>query len=129
MKFPLPATALLLALSLPSLLTTTAMAQNASGVASKVMLRGEPNGVRVSEIRMVRRSDMLVIEADMQNVENQNRQVFYRFRWLDGGGMQVGDGESWKQLVVYGQQMAVVKSVAPTSSTVDFRIEMNVERP
>ncbi len=105
-----------------------AMAQEAGSAASKVMLRGEPNGVKVDEIRAARRADVLVVEADMRNTEVANRQVFYRFKWLDAGGMQVGDGESWKQLVVYGQQVAVVKSVAPSSKSVDFRIEMNVEK-
>jgi len=96
-------------------------------VAAKLAARGDIKGVRVYEIRMVRRSDMLVVEADFQNTENKDRQVFYRFRWLDGGGMQVGDGESWKQLLVYGQQTQVVKSVAPTSAGADFRLEFNVE--
>jgi uncharacterized protein YcfL len=105
-----------------------ATAQEAGSAASKVMLRGEPNGVKVDEIRAARRADVLVVEADMRNTEVANRQVFYRFKWLDAGGMQVGDGESWKQLVVYGQQVAVVKSVAPSSKSVDFRIEMNVEK-
>ena len=121
------ALSLALTLSLTAALTCTALAQDGAGVASKVMLRGAPNGVKVAEIRIVRRSDVLVVEADLQNADVKNHNVFYRFRWLDGGGMQVGDGEAWKQLLVYGQQLAVVKSVAPTTATVDFRIEINVE--
>ncbi len=124
MKRHLFAAGLLLATSL----IQPAVAQETGSAASKVMLRGEPNGVKVDEIRAARRSDVLVVEADMRNTEVANRQVFYRFKWLDASGMQVGDGESWKQLVVYGQQVAVVKSVAPSSKTVDFRIEMNVEK-
>ncbi len=124
MKLDLFAAGLLLAASL----IQPAAAQEAGSAASKVMLRGEPNGVKVDEIRAARRADVLVVEADMRNTEVANRQVFYRFKWLDASGMQVGDGESWKQLVVYGQQVAVVKSVAPSSKSVDFRIEMNVEK-
>ena len=105
---------------------TPALAQGA-GVASKLMLRGEANGVQVSEMRLARRSDVLVVEADILNTKVDNRTVFYRFKWLDSGGMQVGDGESWKQLTVYGKQSQVVKSVAPNANGVDFRIEMNVE--
>ncbi|MBP9896414.1 MAG: DUF1425 domain-containing protein, partial [Giesbergeria sp.] len=55
------------------------------------------------------------------------RTVFYRFRWLDNVGNQVGDGESWKQMAVLGLGQQTVKSVAPTSAAQDFRIEMNVE--
>lgn len=96
-------------------------------VAAKLAARGDVKGVRVYEIRMVRRSDVLVVEADIRNTDKENRQVFYRFKWLDNGGMQVGDGEAWKQLVVYGQQTQVVKAVAPTSAGADFRLEFNVE--
>ena len=96
-------------------------------VAAKLAARGDVKGVRVYEIRMVRRSDMLVVEADIRNTDRENRQVFYRFKWLDSGGMQVGDGEAWKQLMVYGQQTQVVKAVAPTSAGADFRLEFNVE--
>jgi uncharacterized protein YcfL len=53
--------------------------------------------------------------------------VFYRFRWLDSVGNQVGDGESWKQMGLYGQQKQSIKSVAPTAAAVDLRLEMNVE--
>lgn len=115
------------------LLSASAMAQrevappSPPAVAAKLATRGDIKGVRVYEIRMVRRADVLVVEADIQNTETEDRQVFYRFRWLDGGGMQVGDGESWKQLLVYGQQTKVVKGVAPSSAGADFRLEFNVE--
>ncbi|OGA98984.1 MAG: hypothetical protein A3E25_24315 [Burkholderiales bacterium RIFCSPHIGHO2_12_FULL_69_20] len=104
-----------------------AAAPSPPAVAAKLATRGDIKGVRVYEIRMVRRADVLVVEADIQNTETEDRQVFYRFRWLDGGGMQVGDGESWKQLLVYGQQTKVVKGVAPSSAGADFRLEFNVE--
>lgn len=113
---------------------TAALAQSATdpaamspAVMSKLATRGDLKGVRVSEIRMVRRNDVLVVEAEFQNVKNGDRQVFYRFRWLDGGGMQVGDGDAWKQLPVMGQQTQLVKAVALSSSAADFRIEFNVE--
>lgn len=115
------------------LLSSSVMAQRDAAapsppaVAAKLATRGDIKGVRVYEIRMVRRADVLVVEADFQNTETEDRQVFYRFRWLDGGGMQVGDGESWKQLLVYGQQTKVVKGVAPSSAGADFRLEFNVE--
>lgn len=98
-----------------------------AGVAVKVALRGDANGIRIPEMRIVRRNDILIVQADLANVENGNRTVFYRFRWLDSAGNQVGDGESWKQLGVMGQGQQTVKSVAPTAAVTDFRLEMNVE--
>lgn len=96
-------------------------------IAAKLALRGKPNGVKVAEMRLVRKADVLVVQADLYNVTKKNRTVFYRFRWLDSDGSQVGDGEAWKQLPVLGEQTQTIKGVAPTSAVVDLRLEMNVE--
>ena len=96
-------------------------------VASKLALRGEANGIAVREMRIVRRNDILVVQADMANMGRTDRTVFYRFKWLDSVGNQVGDGESWKQMAVLGLGQQTVKSVAPTGAAVDLRLEMNVE--
>ena len=97
-------------------------------VASKVALRGEANGIAVREMRIVRKNDILVVQADMANMGRTDRTVFYRFRWLDSVGNQVGDGESYKQTTVLGLGQQTVKSVAPTGAAVDLRLETNVER-
>ena len=96
-------------------------------VASKVALRGDAHGIAVREMRLVRKNDILVVQADMANMGRSDRTVFYRFRWLDNVGNQVGDGESWKQMTVLGLGQQTVKSVAPTGAAVDLRLEMNVE--
>ena len=99
-----------------------------AAVAAKVALRGESQGVRVSEIRITRPNDILVVQADLANGERADRTVFYRFRWLDTVGNQVGDGESWKQMGLLGKGQQTVKSVAPSGTATDFRLEMNVEK-
>ena len=96
-------------------------------VASKVALRGEANNIAITEMRLVRKNDILTVQADLQNTGRSDRTMFYRFKWLDNVGNQVGDGESWKQLTVLGLGQQTVKSVAPTSAAVDLRLEMNVE--
>lgn len=96
-------------------------------VIPKVALRGDAFGVAVREMRIVRKNDILTVQADLANMVSDNRTVFYRFRWLDNVGNQVGDGESWKQLPVLGLGQQTIKSVAPTSAAVDLRLEMNVE--
>ena len=96
-------------------------------VASKVALRGEANSIAVREMRIVRKNDILVAQADMANMGRSDRTVFYRFKWLDNVGNQVGAGESWKQLSMLGLGQQTVKSVAPTAAAVDLRLEMNVE--
>lgn len=120
-----------LLLALASTLALTAFAQHEPGtsaaVAGKVALRGDANGVRITEMRAVRRNDILIVQSDLYNVGNTDRTVFYRYRWLDSIGSQVGDGESWKQMTLMGQAQQTVKSVAPSSVVTDFRLEMNVE--
>lgn len=120
-----------LAVALALGVSLTAQAQHDPGTPSsvvvKVALRGDAKGIRIPEMRVVRRNDVLIIQADLANAGNNDRMVFYRFRWLDSVGNQVGDGESWKQQSVLGQGHQTVKSVAPTSSAADFRLEMNVE--
>ena len=118
-------------LALSTTLALTAFAPHDPGtsqaVAAKVALRGDANGVRVTEIRAVRRQDIMIVQTDLFNVGNTDRTVFYRYRWLDSIGSQVGDGESWKQMTLMGQGQQTVKSVAPSSVVTDFRLEMNVE--
>ena len=96
-------------------------------MASKVALRGDAHGIAVREMRLVRKNDILTVQADLANMGRSDRTVFYRFRWLDNVGNQVGDGESWKQMAVLGLGQQTVKSVAPTAAAVDLRLEMNVE--
>ena len=114
-------------------LALAAQAQNQdpgtpAAVAAKVALRGESQGVRVSEMRITRPNDILVVQADLANGDRNDRTVFYRFRWLDSVGNQVGDGESWKQMGVMGLGQQTVKSVAPSGAATDFRLEMNVNK-
>ncbi|MEO8119359.1 MAG: YcfL family protein [Rhodoferax sp.] len=121
-----------LILALASTLAFAAQAQHDAGtpaaVAAKVALRGDAHDVRIPEMRVVRRNDILIVQADLLNSGKSDRTVFYRFRWLDNIGSQVGDGESWKQMGLLGQAQQTVKSVAPSSVVTDFRLEMNVER-
>ena len=121
----------MLMIALATTLALSAHAQHdigtSPGVAARVALRGDANGIKIPEIRMVRRNDILIVQADLVNVGNSDRTVFYRYRWLDSNGNQVGDGESWKQMAMLGLAQQTVKSVAPSSTASDFRLEMNVE--
>lgn len=99
-----------------------------SSITAKLMLRGDLFDVRIPEMRMMRRADVLVVETDFYNADPKSRTVYYRYRWLDDGGMQVGDGEPWKQLPLMGRESKVAKGIAPSSRAVDFRVEMNVDK-
>jgi uncharacterized protein YcfL len=99
-----------------------------NSAASKLMLRGKPYGVQVVDMRAQKRNDVLVVQTELVNTEKGDRQVYWRYRWLDASGMQVGDGDAWKPLLMYGLQSQFVRGTAPTGQVVDFRLEMNTEK-
>ncbi|BBB63190.1 YcfL family protein [Undibacterium sp. TC4M20W] len=111
---------------------TPVMAQdipNASspGIAAKLMVRGTLEGVQVTDLRSQRKNDVMVVQAEMVNLTNRDVRVYYRFRWTDAAGMQVGDGEVWKPLMILGQQSQFVKGTAYGPQATDFRIELSAE--
>lgn len=116
-----------------TLMAGAALAQSDAGpvtsptVAAKLAQRGDTSKLYVPEIRATRKNDILVVQADLQNQDKADKTIYYRFQWLNGVGSQVGDGESWKQLQLLGMSVQTIKSVAPTSAVVDFRVELTVQ--
>jgi len=98
-----------------------------SGIAAKLLVRGELQGLQTVDLRSQRRNDMLVVQAEIMNMDTRDLRLYYRFRWLDAGGMQVGDGEVWKPLVFLGKQSQFIKGTAYGPQATDFRIEMSAE--
>ncbi|HJU70472.1 MAG TPA: YcfL family protein [Paucimonas sp.] len=116
-----------------ALLGATAQAQQdapaaaSSGIAAKLLVRGELQGLQTVDLRSQRRNDVLVVQAEIMNMDTRDLRLYYRFRWLDANGMQVGDGEVWKPLVFLGKQGQFIKGVAYGPQATDFRIEMSSE--
>jgi len=116
-----------------ALLCATAQAQQdappaiSAGIAAKLMVRGELKGLQTVDLRSQRRNDVLVVQAEVMNMDTRDVRLYYRFRWLDAGGMQVGDGEVWKPLVFLGKQSQFIKGTAYGPQATDFRIEMSAE--
>ncbi len=123
----------LLAFSLAMSINQVAEAQNAAtgtpaAVAAKLLARGDAPEVVISEMRVVRRNDILTVQSDLHNKAMTDRMAFYRYRWLDSVGNQIGDGESWKQITLMGHGQQTVKGVAPHSNATDFRLELSFEK-
>lgn len=113
------------------LASLTALAQvppaSSEGIASKLMVRGDLQGLQTVDLRSQRRNDVLVVQAEVINTQSHDLRLYYRFRWLDANGMQVGDGEVWKPLVFLGKQNQYLKGTAYGPQATDFRIEMSSE--
>lgn len=103
----------------------TSVLVEAAGVADKVEQMGEMSYLKVDTIRLVRRNDLLNVQATLINTDNSNQQLYYRFRWLDDAGFTVGSEEAWKPALIYGGQKKVIETVAPTSAATDFRLEVH----
>jgi uncharacterized protein YcfL len=97
------------------------------GIANKLIVRGQLQGLQTIDLRSQRRNDVLVVQAEIMNMDTRDLRLYYRFRWLDAGGMQVGDGEVWKPLVFLGHQSQLIKGTAYGPQATDFLIEMSAE--
>ena len=100
-----------------------------TGIASKLLVRGQLGGLQVVDLRSQVRSGMMVVQAEVVNFATKDLRLYYRFRWIDNGGMQVGDGEVWKPLVFMGKQSQMINAVAAAPQATDFKIEMSAETP
>jgi len=98
-----------------------------AGIASKLIVRGELQGLQVVDLRSQRKNDVMTVQAEISNTEVKDLRLYYRFRWTDAAGMQVGDGEVWKPLTFLGKQTQFIKGTAYGPQATDFKIEMSSE--
>lgn len=105
----------------------TAAPAASEGIANKLILRGGLKGLQVVDLRALTKNDMLVVQAEIENTSKKDLRLYYRFRWVDADGMQVGNGEVWKPLMFLGKQSQMIKGIAPSPKADDFEIEMSAE--
>ena len=95
---------------------------------SKVENLGSMQSLEVPEIKVKTKSGLMLIQADFLNTSIYNLDVYYRFKWMDGDGFQVGDDEPWKLITLIGKQKSAIKSTSPTPLAKDFKIEIQSPR-
>ncbi|SDG66100.1 DUF1425 domain-containing protein [Propionivibrio dicarboxylicus] len=91
-------------------------------IASKIEEQGRMTYLKVTDLRAVKRDNLLRIQAEISNTSDSNQQLYYRFKWLDQDGFAVWDEEPWKPLIVYGAQKQTINVVSPTFKATDFRL-------
>lgn len=74
-----------------------------------------------------RRGDLLVVQTELKNDSQYDRTVFWRYRWFDGAGMQIGVETTWNPLLVYGRQTQYIKGVAPSPKATTFKLELTAQ--
>jgi uncharacterized protein YcfL len=95
---------------------------------SKVENLGSMQSLEVPEIRVKTKNGLMIVQADFLNKSIYNQEVYYRFKWVDADGFQIGDDEAWKFVTLIGKQKSVIKTVSPTPLAKDFKIELQTPR-
>lgn len=90
-------------------------------IDAKVEQLSEMSYLQVTDLRAVKRNHLLTVQAEINNADSGNQQLYYRFKWLDANGFVVGE-ETWKPVLVYAYQKQTVTAVAPSPQVADFRL-------
>jgi len=91
-------------------------------INSKLEQLGEMSYLQVIDLKAVKRNQLLVVQAEINNSDDDNQQLFYRFKWLDASGFAVGGDEPWKPLLLYAYQKQTLTAVAPSPQATDFKL-------
>jgi len=90
-------------------------------INSKLEQLGEMSYLQVTDLKAVKRNHLLVVQAEITNTDDDNQQLFYRFKWFDASGFALAD-EAWKPLVLYAYQKQTLSAVAPSPQATDFKL-------
>jgi uncharacterized protein YcfL len=91
-------------------------------INSKVEQLSEMSYLQVIGLRAVKRNHLLTVQAEINNTDSDNQQLYYRFKWLDANGFAVGSEETWKPVLLYAYQKQTLSAVAPSPQATDFRL-------
>lgn len=87
------------------------------------------NALEVKAVGSVsqKRGDLLVVQTEIKNDSIYDRTVFWRYRWFDSVGMEVGAQTTWNPLLVYGRQTQYIRGVAPSPKAETFKVELTAQ--
>ena len=91
-------------------------------VKLKVVMEGTRTTVVPTEMRCTKSSDLLKIDANLNNDSRSVKRISYKVRWIDREGMRAWEEEAWKPLLLYDNSNLTINAVAPTNKAADFRI-------
>ncbi|MFU8790286.1 MAG: YcfL family protein [Methylobacter sp.] len=119
--YPFKTLALAAALLLPSACASHKPSPQPGSIPAKVEQLSEMSYLKITDLRAVKRNHLLMVQAEVNNTDSDNQQLYYRFKWLDANGFTVGE-ETWKPVLVYAYQKQTVTGVAPSPQVTDFRL-------
>lgn len=113
---------LAIALLLVSACATHKPPPRPGSINAKVEQLSEMSYLQVTDLRAVKHNHLMTVQAEINNTDSDNQQLYYRFKWLDAAGFAVGSEEAWKPLLVYAYQKQTISAVAPSPQATDFRL-------
>lgn len=99
----------------------------AEAIADKVQYQGKSKYIQITDIKVADKNGLLRLQVEFTNTNRSDRSAYYRIRWMDDSGFDVGGEEAWKPILIHGDQKQVVQTVAPSTQARDFRIQFNAE--
>ncbi len=83
--------------------------------------------VRVNAINQATVSgNLLKVQATLENLKNNPRNIRYKFEWIDQSGMAVNSPtETWKTLMLQGRETTMISTVAINPRAVDFVLKLS----
>ncbi len=65
------------------------------------------------------------VQVRLENLERANRQLQYRFQWLDEHGMTMTAAKPlWKVLTLHGRDIVEIEAICPIQGAADFRLDL-----
>jgi len=87
-------------------------------------ITGSSRSFKVLSIHTTVDDKKMKAQVELTNDRGRRDVIYYRFKWQDSDGVQVGDVENWKTASFEGGQTDTVVGVAPSEVAVDFRFEI-----
>ena len=82
--------------------------------------------IGVSSIASARSGTALFVYPTFSNSGSSRQDVYFRIRWLDNAGAEIGQGEPWRHLALGGRAMEPVVLSTPLATASDYRLQVSV---
>lgn len=84
----------------------------------------------VTEVNAAKRNNLLQAQVRARNETQHDFQMEYRYRWLDGKGMEVDTRTAvWAPVNVNPKEFVIMQGIAPASEVADFILDVRFRRP
>ena len=107
-------------------ITVETYPQNTMRVNSRIL----GGWLSVVDVNTVKKNDLLAGQVAAQNTTKKDCQFEYRFRWLDGDGLELTTTMSvWTPVSVAAMEKKMMQGIAPSKNAANFIFDVRFRRP